>query len=46
MCIVSKQLLCFVLAQIIAFLLGKEYEQMQNKYLFLAWSIGSSAAQY
>lgn len=45
MCIVSKQLLCFVLAQIIAFLLGKENEQMQNKYLFLARSIGSSAAQ-
>lgn len=28
MCIVSKQLLYFVLVQIIAFLLGKENEQM------------------
>lgn len=36
MCIVSKQLLYFVLVHITAFLLGKENEQMQNKYLFLA----------
>lgn len=36
MCIVSKQLLYFALAHIIAFLFGKENEQMQNKCLFLA----------
>lgn len=36
MCIVSKQLSCFVLEQMIAFLHGKENEQMQSKYLFLA----------
>lgn len=45
-CVVSKQLLCFVLEQIIAFLLGKENEQMQSKYSSLAWSIGCSADQY
>ena len=35
MCIMPRQLY-FVLVQIIAFLLGKEGEQMQDKYLFLA----------